>query len=154
MGPRLRLHSSRFGRSPFSFVSKTSCRNVRSTFRRTSETPKSPMVTCTSPRPSIRLVIPKTKRWEPVRGSSPTVPSTRPEQTTRSALTVEPFTRYTMMLRPSTIRLKYSGGPNLSAALASVGARKMRRKTVMVPAMNEANAEMPSAAPGLPRRAI
>ncbi len=43
------------------------------------------------------------------------------------------------MLNPNTMRLKYSGGPNLRARSARVGARKMRKKMVMVPAMSIAN---------------
>src|SRR5512139_3543210 len=58
------------------------------------------------------------------------------------------------MLSPRTIREKYSGGPNLRAKLASVDARRISRKMVMVPAMNEPKAEIPSAGPALPLRAI
>src|SRR5512139_2647191 len=58
------------------------------------------------------------------------------------------------MLNPRTIREKYSGGPNLRANLASVGARRINRTTLTVPAMNEPNAEIPSAGPALPFLAI
>src|SRR5271157_423493 len=59
-----------------------------------------------------------------------------------------------MMLKPSTMRAKYSGGPNLRAQLAKVGARKINMKIVIVPAMNDPNAAIPRAGPALPWRAI
>ena len=52
------------------------------------------------------------------------------------------------------MRAKYSGGPKLSATLARIGATNMRPTTLMVPAMNDPNAEMPRAAPARPWRAI
>src|SRR4030067_3872500 len=58
------------------------------------------------------------------------------------------------MLNPRTMREKYSGGPNRRAKLASVGARKMSRKILIVPAINEPNAEIPRSGPALPLRAI
>ena len=47
--------SSSGGSSPFTFVVKTSCLMVSSMFSRTSEIPKSPMTTGTSPTPSSSL---------------------------------------------------------------------------------------------------
>ena len=58
------------------------------------------------------------------------------------------------MERPSTIRLKYSAGPNFTANRASVGATSIRPTIASVPAMNEPMAAMPSAGPARPWRAI
>ena len=58
------------------------------------------------------------------------------------------------MERPSTIRLKYSAGPNFTAKRASVGATSIRPTIASVPAMNEPMAAMPSAGPARPWRAI
>ena len=48
----------------------------------------------------------------------------------------------------------YSGGPKLSAMLASGGATSVSTITPKVPAMNEPTAAMHSAAPARPLRAI
>ena len=58
------------------------------------------------------------------------------------------------MERPSTIRLKYSGGPNATATLASTGATSIRATMENVPATKEPSAAMPSAGPARPRLAI
>ena len=58
------------------------------------------------------------------------------------------------MARPSAISAKYSGELNASDIFASGGAISMRPSTPTVPAMNEAIAAMPSAAPARPLRAI
>ena len=57
-------------------------------------------------------------------------------------------------MSPRTMREKYSGGPNLSAALARGGARNVRPIKPSVPAMKDPKAEIPSAGPALPCRAI
>ena len=57
-------------------------------------------------------------------------------------------------MRPSTIREKYSAGPNFSAMLASGGAKKMMTNVAIVPAMNEPIAAVARARPALPWRAI
>ena len=59
-----------------------------------------------------------------------------------------------MQTRPSTIRPKFSGGPNRIAAAAIAGAKNVITITPSVPAMNEPSAAMPSAAPARPCRAI
>jgi hypothetical protein len=48
------------------------------------------------------------------------------------------------------MRAKYSGGPKLNVTRARNGARKVRRATLSVPAMNDPNAAIPSAAPARP----
>ena len=58
-----------------------------------------------------------------------------------------------MVVSDSIIRAAYSGGPNVSATLASVGAISISPTTLTVPAMNEAIAAMPSAWPARPWRA-
>ena len=71
-----------------------------------------------------------------------------------SALAIEPCVRNVRTTRPSTIRLAYSAGPNAIATLASFGATSIRATSEKVPAMKEPSAEMPSAGPALPCRAI
>ena len=71
-----------------------------------------------------------------------------------SALRIEPWLSQTRMVSPSTIRLKYSAGPNFTATCASVGASSISPTTARVPAMNEPMAAMPSAGPARPWRAI
>ena len=58
------------------------------------------------------------------------------------------------MVRPSTIRLKYSGGPKATATRASVGATSISAMMAKVPAANEPSAAMPSAGPARPCLAI
>ena len=58
------------------------------------------------------------------------------------------------MVRPSTIRLKYSGGPNATATLARIGATSISATMAKVPATKEPRAAMPSAGPARPRLAI
>ncbi len=53
-----------------------------------------------------------------------------------------------------SMRLKYSGGPNARANLASGGATSMRPRTDMVPAINDPKAAIPRAGPARPFRAI
>ena len=52
------------------------------------------------------------------------------------------------------INEKYSGEPNLNANLARKGAAIISPSTPIVPAMKEPRAEIPSAGPALPCRAI
>ena len=58
-----------------------------------------------------------------------------------------------IVVSDSIISAAYSGGPKLSATLASVGAINIRPITLTVPAMNDAIAAMPSAWPARPWRA-
>ena len=60
----------------------------------------------------------------------------------------------TTIARPSDISAKYSGELNDSANFASGGAISISAITPTVPAMNDAIAAMPSAAPARPLRAI
>ncbi len=70
------------------------------------------------------------------------------------AFAIEPWVRKLNTVSPSTIRLKYSGGPNATATRASDGATSMSRMIENVPATNDDIAAMPSAGPARPRFAI
>ena len=69
-------------------------------------------------------------------------------------LSMEPPVRLARVVSPSTMRAKYSGGPNVTAHSASGGAESVSSTTLNVPAMNEPSAAIPSAAPALPFNAI
>jgi hypothetical protein len=119
-----------------------------------SEMPKSPITSGTRPTPSISSVSPKVKRVLPETVSVPTVPAMIPKQAIMSERVIEAPVRKLSTTMPMHMREKYSGGPNLSAKLASGGAIRVRPTIPIVPAMKEAKADMPSAAPALPWRAI
>ena len=55
---------------------------------------------------------------------------------------------------PSTIRAKYSDGPNFVAKLDTTGARDMNNTTDIVPPMTDARQDMPRAFPAFPCRAM
>src|SRR5688572_16644477 len=82
------------------------------------------------------------------------MPSRSPTAAMASALRQSPLPRKETSVSPTSVSAKYSGGPKSSARLESGGARKMSPMSPSVPAMNEPNAEMPSAAPARPRFAI
>jgi len=65
-----------------------------------------------------------------------------------------PPVRRDMIMRPTSATMKYSGGPNRSAAIASVGAMKLSARMLIEPATKEPTAETASAAPARPRLAI
>ena len=67
---------------------------------------------------------------------------------------MDPWERKVRRVKPSTIRLKYSAGPNTTATLASAGASSISATTAKVPAAKELNAEIPSAGPARPCLAI
>jgi len=67
-----------------------------------------------------------------------------------SAFTIDSRAKYVSSVSPRTMRAKYSGGPKLSVTRARNGARNVRTTTLSVPAMNDPNAAMPSAAPARP----
>ena len=78
----------------------------------------------------------------------------RPTSIASSAFTMRRPASSTTIARPSAISAKYSGELNASANFASGGAISISTTTPTVPAMNEAIAAMPSAAPARPLRAI
>jgi hypothetical protein len=71
-----------------------------------------------------------------------------------SACRSEPLARTMDATSPSTIREKYSAGPNLSASSAIGGAKSATRNVAAVPAMNDPIAAVASANPALPARAM
>ena len=70
------------------------------------------------------------------------------------ALTSEPEASTTAPIRPSTIRLKYSAGPNLKASSVSGGANAAMMIVPTQPAKNEPSPAAASAGPARPLRAI
>ena len=66
----------------------------------------------------------------------------------------DPWASTTAPIRPSTISEKYSAGPNLSANSDSGIATDAIRIVATVPAKKDASAEIVSAAPACPLRAI
>ena len=71
-----------------------------------------------------------------------------------SAFNIAPLARAAAKTSPSTIREKYSAGPNFSAILVSGMANPATISVPTVPAKKEPSAEMPSATPARPCFAI
>ena len=74
----------------------------------------------------------------------------RPTKIMQTALRSEPLASTTAPTRPSTIRLKYSAGPNSKASSVRGGAKAAISIVAKVPAMKLPMAAMPSAAPARP----
>ncbi len=104
--------------------------------------------------PSSSSKFPNVKREVAVNRSVPMPAIHRPTSIASSALIMERPASSTTIARPSAISAKYSGELNDKANLASGGATSISASTPKVPAMNEAMAAMPSAAPARPLRAI
>jgi hypothetical protein len=77
----------------------------------------------------------------------------RPTSIARRALIIDLPARKTTIASPKTIKPKYSGGAKRNAKRANGGATSINPNMPMVPATNEAMAEIPNAAPALPCRA-
>ena len=154
IGPALAFQSALFGSSCVILALMMSRLMTCSVLSSTSATPNRPITTGTRPMPSISSMRPKVSRGCAVMLSSPIRPSTMPMHAISSALAIEPWVRKVSTTRPSTIRLKYSAGPNAIATLASDGATSISATSENVPAMNEPSAEMPSAGPARPCFAI
>jgi hypothetical protein len=86
--------------------------------------------------------------------SIPISPRKRPKAAIIRALGMDPPARKVRMIRPRSMRLKYSGGPNCRAASAKGGARNINPMMDRVPAMKDPKAAIPRAGPALPLRAI
>ena len=84
----------------------------------------------------------------------PTSPSTSPTTTIATACSSEPLASTIEATSPSTISEKYSAGPKRNATSASGGANSATSTVAIEPAMNEPIAEVASASPALPCRAI
>ena len=104
--------------------------------------------------PSDSETRPSVRRSSPVSRSVPTVDSSSPTTMTAIALRIEPRARTTANTSPMTISAKYSAGPNSRARRVSGRPRPAMTKVATVPAMKEAMADMPSATPARPWRAI
>ena len=148
------LMSSQFGRIRSTFATKTSRVSLCCRLAMISAMPNTPIATVTNPMPSESSEMPKLYRATPEFTSVPTRPSSRPRMTIAIALMSEPCASTTAAIRPSTISEKYSVGPNLSATSASGGAKSAITIVATQPAKNEPIADMPSAGPALPWRAI
>src|SRR3546814_11624575 len=85
--------------------------------------PNTPMATTAKSMPSCNSGMPKSKRATPEFTSVPTMPSSKPSRIMQMALGSEPEASTTAPIRPSTIRQKYSAGPNLKATSARGGAK-------------------------------
>jgi hypothetical protein len=120
----------------------------------TSPIANTPIATTTKSTPDSSSMRPKVKREVWLKRSVPMPASHRPTSIASSALTIERPASSTTMARPSAIRPKYSGELKARAIFASGGAISITPRTPTVPAMNEAIAAMPSAAPARPLRAI
>ena len=132
-----------------------SCADSRvSILPKTSPSAKMPMATTTKSMPSSISMLPKVKREVELKRSVPMVAIHRPTSMASSALSIDLPASSTTIANPNAIKAKYSGELNESANFAKGGATSMRPSTPTVPAMNEAIAAMPSAAPALPLRAI
>ena len=70
------------------------------------------------------------------------------------ALISEPLASTTAKIRPSTIKEKYSAGPNFNAMAVSGAPKAATRMVAMQPAMKEPTAAMARAGPARPCRAI
>ncbi len=120
----------------------------------TSPMAKTPIATTTKSIPESSSMRPKVKREVWLKRSVPMPASHRPTRVASSALTIDSPASSTTIARPSAISAKYSGELKASDTRASGGAISIRPSTPTVPAMKEAIAAMPSAAPALPLRAI
>ena len=125
-----------------------------SMFAITSPTANRPMATTTKSMPPSSDVCPKVKRDVALNRSVPMLAIHRPTSIDSSALVSDSPASSTTMASPSTIREKYSGELKASDNLASGGATSISATTPKLPAMNEAMALIPSAAPARPLRAI
>jgi hypothetical protein len=116
--------------------------------------PNIPMATTTKPIPSASWGSSKPKRWTPELTSVPTRPRSRPSTIIPRAWSSEPDASTMEATSPSTIREKYSAGPNLRANCARIGPKAATRKVQTVPAKNDPMAAVASATPACPWRAI
>ena len=86
--------------------------------------------------------------------SEPMMPRSRPSTTIASDFSMSPWASTAAVTRPINISEKYSGEPNFSAILASGGPNMATISVQTVPAKKDPMAEIASAAPARPWRAI
>ena len=120
----------------------------------TSAMPKMPIATGRKSMPSSSAGWPKISRCVPWIGSTPTIAIISPRSAAISALVGELVPRLAQAVMPSSASRKYSGALNFSANAASGGVMNTTAVTAATPARNEPIAEMLSAAPARPFRAI
>ncbi len=120
----------------------------------TSPRANTPIATTTKSMPSSISALPKVKREVEVKRSVPMPAIHSPTSIASSALVIDSPASSTTIASPRHISAKYSGELKDNANFASGGATSMRPSTPTVPAMKEAMAAMPSAAPARPRFAI
>ena len=127
---------------------------VCSRFRMISLKAKRPIATTTKLMPSASSGTPRENRATPLFTSVPTSPKRTPSRIIAIAFSAEPCASVTAMSMPTTRREKYSAGPNWKATSASTGAKAAMITVDTQPAKKEPSAEMVSAAPARPLRAI
>ena len=120
----------------------------------TSPTAKIPIATTTNSMPPNMEAWPNVKRDVALNRSVPMLAIHKPTSMAKIALVSDSPASKTTIASPKTINAKYSGELNASDSLASGGATSINATTLNVPAINEAMALMPSAAPARPLRAI
>jgi hypothetical protein len=116
--------------------------------------PNKPIATGMKPTPSIRFGMPNVKRSAPVSWSVPTVDNRMPTSTMQTAFNAEPRASMTTATSPKVMSAKYSAAPNAMATRASGGEATTMSSVATVPAKNDPSAEIASAAPARPWRAI
>ena len=108
------------------------------------------MMTTTKSMPVCSAVTPKVKRIAPDCGSMPTVAIISPRHIESSPFSIASFEMAAVAASAKHMSMKYSGGPNLSAKRATGTATATNAIVAMRPPMNEAMAEMASAASACP----
>ena len=93
------------------------------------------------------------RAW-PLKPSMPTNPSVNPSSRLSQPFTLESPSIVVTMTNASTISAKYSADPNASASFTISGAVTLRASVASVPATNDPIADVASAAPARPLRAI
>jgi len=120
----------------------------------TSPRANTPIATTTKSTPSSISALPKVKREVEVKRSVPMLAIHSPTIIASRAFVIDLPASSTTMARPRLISAKYSGELNDRANFASGGAISISPTTPTVPAMKDAIAAMPSAAPARPFFAI
>ncbi len=112
--------------------------------------PNMPSASAAISMPSNNSVMPKVKRGWPVSISDPTMPSNRPNTVMAMPFSGEPLASVDPAIRPTSISEHTSAGPNSSAILTRIGARKIISVMPHEAPTNAAMTVMPSAVPPLP----
>src|SRR4030042_1871409 len=98
--------------------------------------------------------MPKVKRSTPWMSSVPIAPKRSPTVAMRSPCARERPVSPPIQMKAKKSRANISGAPNFRAASARKGEISITATTLMVPPMNEPKADIPSAGPARPWRAI